>query len=765
MNGIETAGREPANPSGTLPPQRQVRVLLYGDVDLNIIDGSAVWLTSMAQTWSLAGAQVDVQLKAVEDRTLLSGELRSMPGVTVWPAHPPQGRRALEPAPAAEALQKLDGQDPYDVVMVRGIRICRQVARRGAFAGRLWSYVTEFGYPHGTADSGTDTGAERWQQLGEIAAASRLMLAQTEQARAVLEAMVPAAAGRTVVLSPMVPDAIGPSTTSGTSAASNASIAPTAASAAAPGPGGPVRLVYTGKFARRWRTDQMPVIVEYLRAGGVAAELTMVGDKVQHDPEHPDWAERMRAVMATPRPDVAWLGALDRTAALEAAARADITLGWRDEELDLSLELSTKVLESCALGVPPLVNRTAAHEELLGADYPLFVDGAEDGPLEIARRIAAVRDRLPELSARVLAVAEPYRMTARADTLKTWLARIGLPGPARTQRSRPVRVVVAGHDLKFAGELVDLLTDHPDVDLRLDHWSSLHHHDEASSRELVDWADVVMCEWAGPNAVWYAQHKKSGQRLVVRLHMFELRGRWLSELAADAVDRFVTVSEHYRDLVVEHLGLAAERVSVIPNAVSLADLDRPGLPGRHHRLGLVGMVPLRKRLDRAVDLLRELHRTDPRYTLHLRGRMPWEYPHEWRKPVQREAYMDLFARLGDDPVRHAVAFEPFGADMAGWLRKIGWVLSPSTVESFHLAPAEGMASGALPVLWERPGARDIFGDEFVVQDTAAAARLILETDADDDARAARQRTARERVAGFDERTVTASWQQVLLSGL
>uniref|UniRef100_UPI0028BECA49 glycosyltransferase n=1 Tax=Citricoccus sp. TaxID=1978372 RepID=UPI0028BECA49 len=584
MNGTETAGPEtggePANPSGTLPAQRQVRVLLYGDVDLNIVDGSAVWLTSMAQTWSLAGAQVDVQLKAVEDRTLLSGELRSMPGVTVWPAHPPQGRRALDPVPAAEALQQLDGQDPYDVVMVRGLRICRQVARRGAFAGRLWSYVTEFGYPHGAPDTGTDTSPERWHQLGEIAAASRLMLAQTEQARAVLEAMVPAAAGRTVVLSPMVPDAIGPSA------------APSAAA-----PGGPVRLVYTGKFARRWRTDQMPEIVEHLRAGKVAADLTMVGDKVQHDPEHPGWAERMRAVMDAPRSDVSWRGALDRTAALEAAAEADITLGWRDEELDLSLEVSTKVLESCALGVPPLVNRTAAHEELLGADYPLFVDGAEDGPQDIARTIAAARDQLPQLSAQVLAVAEPYRMSARAEALKAWLARIGLPGPERSRRSRPVRVVVAGHDLKFAGELVDLLTDHPDVDLRLDHWSSLHHHDEAASQDLVDWADVVMCEWAGPNAVWYARHKKAGQRLVVRLHMFELRGRWLSELASDAVDRFVTVSEHYRDLVVEHLDVPAERVSVIPNAVSLADLDRPGLPGRRHRLGLVGMVPLRKRLD------------------------------------------------------------------------------------------------------------------------------------------------------------------------
>ena len=43
-----------------------------------------------------------------------------------------------------------------------------------------------------------------------------------------------------------------------------------------------------------------------------------------------------------------------------------------------------------------------------------------------------------------------------------------------------------------------------------------------------------MCEWAGPNAVWYARHKRPGQRLVVRLHMFELRGGWLSALETDA---------------------------------------------------------------------------------------------------------------------------------------------------------------------------------------------------------------------------------------
>lgn len=725
-------------------PARSVRVLLYGDVNLNILDGSAVWLTSMARTWTMMGAQVDVVLKATETRTLLSGELREMSGVRVHPARPPRGMPAMPPAQAAELLRELDGDGIYDVVMVRGIRICRTVARRGDFAGRLWSYVTEFGYPDGSDAAGP------WDLLGDIAAASRLMLAQTEQARAVLEAMVPEAAGRTVVLSPMVPDALTDDRRGHQVVA-----------------GAPLSLVYTGKFARQWRTDLMPQIVTHLAELGVSSELTMVGDKIQDDPAHPEWAHRMASIRARSQQGVHWTGPQGRSSALSLTAGADLSLGWRDESLDTSLEISTKVLESCALGVPPVVNRTAAHEDLLGADYPLFVDGATDGPEEIARTIAAARPMLALLTDRVRAAAEPYRMSVRAQVLRDWTERVGrnrfegIP-VAGSRPRRAVRLVIAGHDLKFAGELVDLLTDHPEVELRLDRWSSLHHHDEATSRRLVDWADVVMCEWVGPNAVWYARHKRPGQRLVARLHMFELRGQWLSDLETDAVDRFVTVSEHYRQLLIQQLMLDQDQVSVIPNAISVADLDRPGLPDRRHRLGLVGMVPLRKRLDRALDLLRELHRSDPRYTLHVRGRLPWEYRHEWIKPIQREAYLDMFARLGRDPLRHAVAFEPFGADMAGWLRKIGWVLSPSTVESFHLAPAEGMAAGAIPVIWERPGADDIFGSDLVVRDTAAAARRILEADADREARADLEALARTRAARFDERTVADAWEAILL---
>jgi len=62
----------------------------------------------------------------------------------------------------------------------------------------------------------------------------------------------------------------------------------------------------------------------------------------------------------------------------QIAAEGDIGLSWRHPELDASLELSTKVLEFGQLGLPVILNRTPMHEDLLGADYPLFAASLDD---------------------------------------------------------------------------------------------------------------------------------------------------------------------------------------------------------------------------------------------------------------------------------------------------------------------------------------------------------------------------------------------------
>ena len=123
-----------------------VRVLLYGDVNLNVMDGSAIWLPSLAETFALTGAQVHVQLKAPETRDLLSGPLRRLRGVTVHEARVRHGEDGMSHTRAAEALEALDAELDFDVVLVRGSEMCLELVERGRLKGKLWSYITEYGY-------------------------------------------------------------------------------------------------------------------------------------------------------------------------------------------------------------------------------------------------------------------------------------------------------------------------------------------------------------------------------------------------------------------------------------------------------------------------------------------------------------------------------------------------------------------------------------------------------------------------------------------
>ena len=148
----------------------------------------------------------------------------------------------------------------------------------------------------------------------------------------------------------------------------------------------------------------------------------------------------------------------------------------------------------------------------------------------------------------------------------------------------------------------------------------------------------------------------------------------------------------------------------MPNTIDLSDFDRPKLESARFTLGMVGFVPFLKRPDRAIELLQSLVEEDDRYILRFKGRLPWDYPHVWNSPVQKQLYLEFFNRISASlRLRKHIAFDGFGADVASWHRGVGFVLSPSQLESFHLAPAEGMAGRGIPIFWEREGVEEIFG--------------------------------------------------------
>ena len=726
---------------------RSLRALVYGDVNLNILDGSAIWVQSMCEALSRAGVDVRVLLKAPVETGRLVDPLRALPGVTVvdpFVTGRAPGRTALTPDAAVTILEGLDTEESADLVVVRGLRLVTAAAASTRLRGRLWTYLTDI------AQSPLDMDDDQRDRLAAIAHASRWMLCQTEELRSLIEATVPGTGGRCVLWSPIVP-------------------APEVEIGERTQAADPLRLVYTGKFAPLWNTLEMTRLPALLAEEGVTAEVHMVGDKIHDVPDDPEWSARMRTALES-TPGVFWHGGKPRQEAMALAASGDLGLSWRAPEMDASLELSTKVLEFGVLGVPVLLNRTPMHEALLGADYPLFVADESDIAAACAR-LSREPGLLAAVSTRITEAVAPYRMEAAVDRLRDILARTFPPDPEVLERAvrsagRPLRVAVASHDLKFFTRIQEHLAELPGVELRLDHWEALSVHDVATSEAMADWADVVICEWAGPNLVWYSRHKRAGQRLIVRLHRFELEAGWLSDVRVDAIDQVVCVSPFYAQLTAERTGWPVERIVVIPNWVDVAQFDRPKLAGAEFTLGMIGISPHRKRPDLGVEILARLRRHDRRYRLAIKSKMPWDYWWIWRKPEERAEAERLFHRLHDDPVvAGAVTFDGFGGDVAAWLRRVGWVLSTSDDESFHLAPAEGMASGAVPALLPWPGADTIYDTRWIHDDPAAVAEAIHEV-----TRSGRwdteRRTARDQVrASFPLDAVCDTWARILVEDL
>jgi glycosyltransferase involved in cell wall biosynthesis len=187
----------------------------------------------------------------------------------------------------------------------------------------------------------------------------------------------------------------------------------------------------------------------------------------------------------------------------------------------------------------------------------------------------------------------------------------------------------------------------------------------------------------------------------------------------------------------------------VPNALDMLQFDRPKLDGARFHLGMTSMVPRRKRLDLALDVLEELRRDDDRYQLFVKSGMPWELWWVWQHQEERSHYFDAFRRVQRSPLlRGAVVFDDGGPDVPAWLRRIGFILSTSDDESFHMAPAEGMASRAVPVIRHWPGAETIYDTRWIRETPAEMAASIAALSSPEAWEAARQ-TAHEQVRAFD----------------
>lgn len=653
-----------------------LRIALYGDINANVMDGSSIWLRNITKLCcGIPHAHVDLFLKAPIKRWHVLDELSNINNVNIiepTSSDSPMLDSGISPSAAVGKIIKKDREISYTAIIMRGMKLCLEAAQDDFIAGRLWAYLTDI------PQSYEEITKEGLDSINRIIDSSQYFLCQTEEMRNFLGNIINGGHHKLVILPPMVPN--------------EAFIKE--------GEKEKKRIFYSGKFAPAWAVDTLVDLTAPIEG----LKVTVAGDKFHQVPGDPDFKIRLEKKFNT-YDHVDWLGAITPNQVYEQLSIMQIGFAWRQSKMNASLELSTKLLEYGAAGLAVITNPTLSHKALLGEDYPFFA--ADEKELDKLLRT------LPYRSSEIKDAGNHCKQVARQfsfEALQPRFNRLFQRVFRRSISKRKLKVVLAGHDLKFSRELINYFNSRVDIELKIDRWKSLREHDVNESKKLANWADIVFCEWCAGNSVWYSENiDPSRTKLFIRFHRVEILMEFAPKVRMEFVENIFFVGPHFLRQAKEKFGWPDEKLSVLPNFVDTEMYNRPKFKGAEFNLGLIGSVPRLKRLDRALDILKELRKKDDRYTLFIKGRFPWEYPWVWRKGEEREFYEECFRRIKEEEeLKGSVVFDPFGSDVALWLRKIGVILSVSELESFHMALAEGVASGAYPLLWEREGIDELF---------------------------------------------------------
>ena len=680
---------------------------------------------------------VTVLLRTPVKRDLLISPLRAEPAITVIdPATRKPGVQRLEPGGAVALLTDLDAERRFDLVLLRGYGVADAAVAAGSFDGRIWLY-------HVPVHGGDPR--DEVEDLRRRAAVCDRVLCQTDAIMRRIDAAVPGIEDRLLLLPPMIPGGL----------------------REPEGPAAPLRrLFYAGKFSPEYYFLEMVSLFENLQHELPGLTWDVAGDKI-HNPAADQSFQPAADAALRSTPGLNWHGAVSRERIRTLLESADVAMSIRHPGMDDSTELSTKVLEYGAAGCPVLLNRNAVHVALLGEDYPLLASDLEDARVRMLAT-SGDWDLRGEAQRRCFEAASRHTFERVAETIAPHLPRRG--GDAITLGQADMvpridgspRLLIAGHQFNFLKEIRRLAVANGAA-VREDRWTKHVLHDQRATAEALDWAEVIHCEWCLGAAIWCSRNRRDDQKLVVRFHRMELETPYPGEVDLDRVDAMVFVAQHVLDAACAQYGWqhGHRAFRLIPNAVDTDALNLEKLPGSEFTLGLIGWVPMLKRIDRALDILERVRARDDRFRLVIKGNAPWDYYWMAQRPAEQRYYEAALARIERSPLlRAAVSFEPFGEDVATFLQKVGWVLSLSDIEGHAVAPAEGMASGAVPIVMARPGARQQYPDEWVHDDTDEAARSVLAITRDGTRRAHSKR-ARALALEFSWRRIAPRWEELL----
>jgi glycosyltransferase involved in cell wall biosynthesis len=231
-------------------------------------------------------------------------------------------------------------------------------------------------------------------------------------------------------------------------------------------------------------------------------------------------------------------------------------------------------------------------------------------------------------------------------------------------------------------------------------------------QNLLQNNDVVFFEWSS-ELLAAATHLPKTCGIVTRLHRYEMY-RWVDQVNWQAVDRLIVVTEAKKQEFLAKFPFMADRVNVIPEAVSLARFSPFDKPFRGDIGTLCSLIP-RKRVYELILAFYELAVLHPELHLHIAG------PEREVFAEYAQALYRLVERLG---LQERVTFYGRIEDPENWYRKLDLFISNSYSEGLQVALLEAMACGIISLSHAWEGAEELLpADHLFLSEAQLIARL------------------------------------------
>lgn len=700
------------------------KILIYGDLDLNIVDGSSIWLVNLAKLLlEDKDNYVDILLKKRIRNPILTEEIEKRYRIKLLYVKDYLDHiTEVDAGNIVKVLQTIDDLREYSCMIIRGTQVTEQVAGSPLIRKTI-PYLTDFCHEKEKMPE------EQKQFLKDLYDKVQAYFVQTEAMKAYLQDVLEVNGDKFHVLYPVV------------------------------FPGRqvekqPKTIVYAGKIAKNWNILELIHIMEKLREKDPQIRLHFIGSKVNQE-----LADQKREILdrLSHMDNIIFHGSLPHAKTQKITRTCSLGYAFRSPEVDHdhSLELSVKLLEYCHSGVPMVLRRTRMHEAVLGADYPLFA-GSEEECLEKILEVFADPALWEQAESCLARAAERFSAAGIYENVKRALEHYPM---------KRFRLLVSGHDLKFLKPLFPFFSE--EYDLKVQEMEEYLEFSVKEAKACLQHADLIWCEWLLTAAQWYSAHAYPHQSVFIRAHRFESDRKYGYHIDLNHVEKVITVSYYWFEEFTRQFRFPYEKCTVINNFIDTERYTRIKEPDSRFHLALIGALPKKKGLDRAVELLKLLRKKDSRYCLHVSGKRPEEFPNTWNVPEERAYYEQVYQMIREEGLENCVTFEGW-VETPKFLQKIGYVLSLTDSrppESFHIAPFEGMASQAIAAALRWEGIEYIYPEEVVTDSLEEMAKYIHGLTEDPEAyRAIAERGSEFVREHYDIRLIWKQMQRLLETG-